>query len=325
MNAPSPELARMLSADPLWYKDAIIYQLHVKSFFDCQQRRHRRLPRPDRQARLHRRPRRQHDLAAAVLSLAAARRRLRHRRLPRRPPRLRHDGRRQALHRRRPRARPARHHRAGDQPHLRPASRGSSARGTAKPGSAARDFYVWSDTDQKYPETRIIFIDTERSNWTWDPVAGAYYWHRFYSHQPDLNFDNPRVLEAVLQRDALLARHRRRRAAARRRALSRRARRHQQREPAGDARGPEEDPRRARRALSRPHAAGRGQPVAGGRQGLFRRGRRMPHGVPLPADAAHVHGAGARGPLPDHRHHAPDAGDPRRAASGRSSCAITTS
>ncbi|MGO8426183.1 alpha-amylase family glycosyl hydrolase, partial [Rhizobium ruizarguesonis] len=55
-------------------------------------------------------------------------------------------------------------------------------------GSPERDFYVWSDTDQKFPETRIIFIDTEKSNWTWDAVAGAYYWHRFYSHQPDLNF-----------------------------------------------------------------------------------------------------------------------------------------
>ncbi|MDH2327716.1 maltose alpha-D-glucosyltransferase [Cereibacter sp. SYSU M97828] len=69
----------------------------------------------------------------------------------------------------------------------------------AKPGSAARDWYVWSDTDTKWPETRIIFLDTEKSNWTWDPVAGAYYWHRFYSHQPDLNFDNPRVLEEVLK------------------------------------------------------------------------------------------------------------------------------
>ncbi|TPW29625.1 maltose alpha-D-glucosyltransferase [Pararhizobium mangrovi] len=69
----------------------------------------------------------------------------------------------------------------------------------AKAGSAARDFYVWSDTDEKYPETRIIFLDTEKSNWTWDPVAGAYYWHRFYSHQPDLNFDNPRVLREVLK------------------------------------------------------------------------------------------------------------------------------
>ena len=60
------------------------------------------------------------------------------------------------------------------------------------------DFYVWSDTDQKYDGTRIIFLDTEKSNWTWDPVAKAYFWHRFYSHQPDLNFDNPRVLSEVL-------------------------------------------------------------------------------------------------------------------------------
>ena len=66
-------------------------------------------------------------------------------------------------------------------------------------GSAQRDFYVWSDTDQKYLGTRIIFTDTETSNWTFDPVAKAYYWHRFFSHQPDLNFDNPRVMEAVLQ------------------------------------------------------------------------------------------------------------------------------
>ena len=68
----------------------------------------------------------------------------------------------------------------------------------APPGSAERDFYVWSDSDQKYSGTRIIFVDTERSNWTWDPAANAYYWHRFYAHQPDLNFDNPAVLEAVL-------------------------------------------------------------------------------------------------------------------------------
>jgi maltose alpha-D-glucosyltransferase/alpha-amylase len=69
----------------------------------------------------------------------------------------------------------------------------------APAGSPERDFYVWSDTDQKYLGTRIIFLDTESSNWTWDPVAKAYFWHRFFSHQPDLNFDNPRVLNAVLQ------------------------------------------------------------------------------------------------------------------------------
>jgi len=68
----------------------------------------------------------------------------------------------------------------------------------AKRGSKARDFYVWSDDDQKYDGTRIIFLDTEKSNWTWDPVAGQYFWHRFYSHQPDLNFDNPQVLKAVI-------------------------------------------------------------------------------------------------------------------------------
>jgi maltose alpha-D-glucosyltransferase / alpha-amylase len=69
----------------------------------------------------------------------------------------------------------------------------------APAGSAQRDFYVWSDTDQKYLDTRIIFTDTETSNWAWDPVAKAYYWHRFFSHQPDLNFDNPQVMQAVLQ------------------------------------------------------------------------------------------------------------------------------
>ncbi len=68
----------------------------------------------------------------------------------------------------------------------------------APPGSPERDFYVWSDTDQKYDGTRIIFIDSIKSNWTWDPEAKAYYWHRFYDHQPDLNFDNPAVLDAVL-------------------------------------------------------------------------------------------------------------------------------
>jgi maltose alpha-D-glucosyltransferase / alpha-amylase len=63
----------------------------------------------------------------------------------------------------------------------------------------ARNWYVWSDTDQRYLGTRIIFNDTEKSNWAWDPVAGAYYWHRFFGHQPDLNYDNPRVLWAMVQ------------------------------------------------------------------------------------------------------------------------------
>ena len=88
----------------------------------------------------------------------------------------------------------------------------------------------------KYAGTRIIFIDTEKSNWTFDPVAGQYYWHRFFSHQPDLNFDNPHVLEAVIDVmrfwldlgvDAL---------APGRHPVSDRARRDDQREPAGNAR-----------------------------------------------------------------------------------------
>jgi maltose alpha-D-glucosyltransferase/alpha-amylase len=67
----------------------------------------------------------------------------------------------------------------------------------APPGSPERDFYVWSDTTERYQDVRIIFQDFEKSNWTWDDEANAYYWHRFYSHQPDLNFDNPAVQEEI--------------------------------------------------------------------------------------------------------------------------------
>jgi maltose alpha-D-glucosyltransferase / alpha-amylase len=69
----------------------------------------------------------------------------------------------------------------------------------ASPGSPEREFYVWSQTDQLFKDARIIFTDTEKSNWTWDEVAKSYYWHRFFSHQPDLNFDNPVVVEEVLK------------------------------------------------------------------------------------------------------------------------------
>ena len=76
----------------------------------------------------------------------------------------------------------------------------SEPSGVTDPGhndDVYKDFYVWSDTPEKYKDARIIFKDFETSNWAWDPVAKAYYWHRFYSHQPDLNFDNPAVHEAV--------------------------------------------------------------------------------------------------------------------------------
>src|SRR3979411_802166 len=69
----------------------------------------------------------------------------------------------------------------------------------APAGTVHRDFYVWSDSLDRYKEARIIFKDFETSNWAWDPVAKAYYWHRFYSHQPDLNWDHPHVLNAILQ------------------------------------------------------------------------------------------------------------------------------
>jgi maltose alpha-D-glucosyltransferase/alpha-amylase len=140
----------------------------------------------------------------------------------------------------------------------------------APPGSPERDFYVWSDTDQKYLGTRIIFVDTENSNWTWDPVAKAYYWHRFFSHQPDLNFDNPQVLEAVLRimrfwldvgvdgfrLDAI--------------PLPGRTRGHQQREPARDPRCDPADARSDRRELQEPVPARRGEPVARGCARVFR-------------------------------------------------------
>ena len=67
------------------------------------------------------------------------------------------------------------------------------------PDSPKHDYYVWSDTDEKYADARIIFIDTERSNWTWDPEAKQYFWHRFFSHQPDLNYDNPAVHGEMLK------------------------------------------------------------------------------------------------------------------------------
>jgi len=183
--------------DPLWYKDAIIYQLHVKSFFDANNDGigdfAGLLAKLDYIA----------SLGVNTIWL-----------LPFYPsPRL-DDGYDIAEYRdvspdygtlkefkafvREAHARGLRvitelviNHTSDQHPWFQRARR-------AKAGSRERDFYVWSDTDQKYLETRIIFLDTEKSNWTWDPVAGAYFWHRFYSHQPDLNFDNPRVLKEVL-------------------------------------------------------------------------------------------------------------------------------
>ena len=241
-------------------------------------------------------------------------------------PVLRHDGGLPALRGRGARARPAGHHRARHQPHLRPASLVPGGPRRAKPGSPERDFYVWSDTDTEV--------------------------HRHAHHLPrhrDLELDLGPGRQAVFLAPLLLApaRPELRQSGACSRPSSRSMRYWLdmgvdglrldaipyliERDGTNCENLPEtHDVIKAIRAaldaqLSRPHAAGRGQPVAGGDRALFRRRRRMPHGVPLPADAAHVHGARAGGPAPDHRHHAPDARRSRRAASGRSSCATTTS
>ena len=236
--SPAPIDARQQIDNPLWYRDAVIYQLHVRGFFDSNDDGIGDFPRADAEARLHPVARRHRDLAAALLSVAAPRRRLRHRGLPRRPSELRHPTGLPGVHECRARSRPSGHHGARDQPHLRSAS--------LVPGGAAGG--------AGHVEARLLRLERHRSevrgcadhlqghrasNWTWDPVASQYFWHRFFHHQPDLNFDNPHGDEGGAARHALLARHGRRRHAPRRRAVSRRARRHPVREPARDARHPE--------------------------------------------------------------------------------------
>src|SRR3954451_22074226 len=205
------------SGDPLWYKDALIYQLHIKAFFDANNDGI-----GDFEG-LTRRLDYLQDLGVTALWL-----------LPFYPSPLRDDGYdiaeytgvhpelgtmddfRTFLYERHPehgmmhgfRTFLEEAHRRGlkvitelvlnhtsDQhPWFQRARRAAA-------GSAERDFYVWSDTPERYQDARIIFKDFEPSNWSWDPVAKAYFWHRFYSHQPDLNFDNPAVHQATF--DAL--------------------------------------------------------------------------------------------------------------------------
>jgi maltose alpha-D-glucosyltransferase / alpha-amylase len=189
-----------LDVDPHWYKDAVIYQLHVRSYFDS-----------DNDgigdfAGLTQKLDYLQDLGVTVLWI-----------LPFYPSPLRDDGYDIADYTavnpaygglrdfktfvREAHARGLRvitelvlNHTSDQHPWFQRARR-------AAPGSPAREFYVWSDTPEKYQDARIIFKDFEVSNWAWDPLAKAYYWHRFYSHQPDLNFENPRVQQAMF--DAL--------------------------------------------------------------------------------------------------------------------------
>ncbi len=177
------------------------------------------------------------------------------------------------------------------------------------------------------PEARIIFKDFETSNWTWDPVAKAYFWHRFYSHQPDLNFDNPAVREDDV-RGASISGWRWAWTAC----GSTRCRISIEREGTNCENLPEthDYPRascaRTSTRSSRTACCWR-RPTSGRRMPslISADRRRVPHEFPLPAHAAHVHGAADGGPLSDHRHPRADAGDSRRTASGRCSCATTTS
>jgi maltose alpha-D-glucosyltransferase/alpha-amylase len=127
----------------------------------------------------------------------------------------------------------------------------------AKPGSPHRDFYVWSEAPDKYRQARIIFKDFEQSNWAWDPVAKAYFWHRFYANQPDLNYDNPAVRRAML-RWWISGWARRGRPASGRRAVSFRAPGHQLRESARDPRVSQGTEGPHGRLFSGPDAARRG-------------------------------------------------------------------
>ena len=187
-----------LDDDPLWYKDAIIYEVHPRAFYDSDGDGS-----GDFKGLIEKLPYLQ-ELGVSAVWL-----------LPFYPSPLRDDGYDIAdyedvnpMYGRLPDVRQfiAEAHRRGmrvinelvcnhtsDQhPWFQKARR-------ARPGSAMREMYVWSETNQKYQDARIIFKDFEVSNWTWDHVANAYYWHRFFSHQPDLNYDNPRVKEAMFK------------------------------------------------------------------------------------------------------------------------------
>ncbi|MDI3255072.1 MAG: maltose alpha-D-glucosyltransferase [Bacillota bacterium] len=186
------------ASDPLWYKDAIIYELHVRAFYDSNNDGIGDFP------GLIQKLDYLQDLGVTCLWL-----------LPFFPSPLRDDGYdiadymtvhpnygtledfQRFLHAAHDRGMQVMielviNHTSDQHPWFQRARQ-------APAGSPERDFYVWSDTDQKYKDARIIFTDTEKSNWTWDPVAQAYYWHRFFSHQPDLNYDNPLVMEEVLK------------------------------------------------------------------------------------------------------------------------------
>jgi maltose alpha-D-glucosyltransferase / alpha-amylase len=187
-----------LDQNPLWYKDAVIYELHVRAFFDSTNDGIGDF------AGLTSKLDYLQDLGVTCLWL-----------LPFYPSPLKDDGydiaNYEGIHPSYGSMRDFRHflreaharglrvvtelvinHTSDQHPWFQAARR-------APIGSSKRDYYVWSDTDRKYEGVRVIFTDTERSNWSWDAEAKQYYWHRFFHHQPDLNFDNPRVRRAVMK------------------------------------------------------------------------------------------------------------------------------
>jgi maltose alpha-D-glucosyltransferase/alpha-amylase len=188
----------MNESDPSWYKDAIIYELHVKAFFDSNDDGMGDFP------GLIQKLDYLQDLGITCIWL-----------LPFYPSPLRDDGydiaNYHGVHpgygtRRDFRLFVREAHRRGIRVvtelvinHTSDQHPWFQAARNAPRGSAKRDYYVWSDSPAKYKDVRIIFTDTEPSNWTWDPVAKQYFWHRFFHHQPDLNYDNPHVLRAVFK------------------------------------------------------------------------------------------------------------------------------
>ncbi len=201
MDRPAADIAvpePALADDPLWYKDAVIYQLHIKAFFDSNDDGIGDFKGLTAKLDYIR------DLGVNAIWL-----------LPFYPSPLKDDGYDVADYHNvhemygtradfRNFMREA--HRAGLKVitelvvnHTSDQHPWFQAARRAPRGSSKRDFYVWSDDPEKYKGTRIIFTDTEKSNWTWDEVAQQYFWHRFFSHQPDLNFDNPNVLKAVIR------------------------------------------------------------------------------------------------------------------------------
>ena len=240
----------------------------------------RRLPRPDREARLSRLAGDRLHLAAADVCLAAGRRGLRHLRLQRRAPRLRHDRRRPHVRRSGAPAGHPRDRRTRHQSHLGPAPVVPAA--ARPPDSPKRNWYVWSDDPTRYAEARIIFTDAEISNWTWDRAGRRLLLASLLPPPAGSQLRQARGPAGDARRGPLLARYRPRRLPPRRRPLPLRARRHELREPAGDARLLKAPAGDRRRRVSGSSPARGGEPVAAGRRRVLRRRRRVPDGVPLP-------------------------------------------